>query len=175
MKNNIIPIQPEFISNIYYLFSMYSRIPYIIVFAFILFLSTGCTLFKNTPKTPKPYMINVNGGTFFMGDIIDSVNTDALPVHEVKLGDYYIGKYEVTFAQYDAFAKATGSELPEDDNYGRGDRPLCELTGMMQPPIANTLAGGYPLKMNGNMQPAQVEKSSFIQALITRTHYKAMQ
>jgi formylglycine-generating enzyme required for sulfatase activity len=72
-------------------------------------------------------MIKVNGGAFFMGDIIDSVNTDALPIHEVKIDDYYIGKYEVTFAEYDAFAKATGRELPEDDNYGRGDRAVVRV------------------------------------------------
>ena len=62
-----------------------------------------------------------------MGDVIDSTNTDALPIHKVTLPDYYIGKYEVTFSQYDAFAKATDRELPPDDNYGRGDRAVVRV------------------------------------------------
>ncbi|MBO6584575.1 MAG: SUMF1/EgtB/PvdO family nonheme iron enzyme [Gracilimonas sp.] len=72
-------------------------------------------------------MVKVEGGTFLMGDIIDSTNTDALPIHEVSLDDYYIGKYEVTFAQYDTFARATDRELPPDEHYGRGDRAVVRV------------------------------------------------
>lgn len=93
----------------------------------ITLLASGCSIFKSTPALPEPKMVKVNGGTFLIGDIIDSLNTDALPIHKVTLGDYYIGKYEVTFAQYDAFAKATGRTLPGEDNYGRGDRAVVRV------------------------------------------------
>lgn len=93
----------------------------------ITILTTGCSIFKSTSSLPKPEMIKVNGGSFLMGDIIDSLNTDALPIHEVSLNDYYIGKYEVTFEQYDAFAKATDRDLPPDENYGRGDRAVVRV------------------------------------------------
>ena len=58
---------------------------------------------------------------------MEGKNSDALPLHEVTLGDYYIGQHEVTFSQYDAFARATGRELPPDDNYGRGDRAVVRV------------------------------------------------
>ncbi len=93
----------------------------------IIILTCSCSVFKKTPNIPKPDMVKVEGGTFLMGDIIDSTNTDALPIHEVSLDDYYIGKYEVTFAQYDAFAKTTGRELPPDEHYGRGDRAVVRV------------------------------------------------
>ncbi len=38
-----------------------------------------------------------------------------------------MGQYEVTFAEYDAFAQATGRELPEDQGWGRGRRPVINV------------------------------------------------
>ena len=37
---------------------------------------------------------------------------------------YAISKYEITFAEYDLFANATGRELPEDNGWGRGTQPV---------------------------------------------------
>lgn len=91
-------------------------------------LLTGCSLFQNTPTIPKPDMVAIDGRTFIMGDVIDSANTDALPLHEVTLPDYYIGQSEVTFEQYDAFARATGRPLPEDQHYGRGQRAVVQIS-----------------------------------------------
>ncbi len=93
----------------------------------IIILTCSCSVFKKTTNLPKPKMVKVEGGTFLMGDLIDSTNTDALPIHEVSLDDYYIGKHEVTFTQYDAFAKATGRELPPDEHFGRGDRAVVRV------------------------------------------------
>ena len=36
--------------------------------------------------------------------------------------------YEVTFEEYDAFALATGRELPDDQGWGRGRRPVINVT-----------------------------------------------
>ncbi|MBD3616927.1 MAG: SUMF1/EgtB/PvdO family nonheme iron enzyme [Gracilimonas sp.] len=69
-------------------------------------------------------MVFVKGGTFIMGDVIDSTNDDALPLHEVTLDNFYIGKYEVTYKQYDDFALATNRALPNDRNYGREKRAV---------------------------------------------------
>lgn len=90
-------------------------------------LCTSCSVFKNTTAISKPEMVFVEGGAFLMGDLIDSTNTDALPLHEVRLGDFYIGKYEVTFGEYDEFARQTGRPLPEDDHYGRGERAVVRV------------------------------------------------
>jgi len=66
------------------------------------------------------------------------------PVHKVYLDAFYIDKYEVTFARYDAFCDATGRTKPSDKGWGRGSRPAinvswndskayCEWTGKRLP------------------------------------------
>ena len=62
-------------------------------------------------------MILVKGGTFSMGNTRgdrEGYNNEE-PVHTVNLTyDYWIGKYEVTFDDYDAFCTATGRSKPSD-------------------------------------------------------------
>ncbi len=72
-------------------------------------------------------MTHVPGGTFVMGDVFEKKNDDSLPLHEVTLDDFHIGTYEVTYEQYDAFAKATGRALPKDDGRGRGKRAVVHV------------------------------------------------
>jgi len=74
-------------------------------------------------------MVFVEGGFFSMGCSHDQANCreDELPVHQVKLNDFYIGKYEVTFAQYDGFCDDTGYEKPDDNGWGRGNRPVINV------------------------------------------------
>lgn len=51
-----------------------------------------------------------------------------LPVHTVAFEEpFAIGKHEVTFAEYDRFAKATGTEKPGDQGWGRGRRPVINV------------------------------------------------
>jgi formylglycine-generating enzyme required for sulfatase activity len=76
----------------------------------------------------KPDMVFVKGGTFDYGDFFEGSNTDAIPVHEVKLGDYYIAKYEVTYEQYDHFAEQRGFEKPDDEGWGRGRRAVALIS-----------------------------------------------
>lgn len=94
---------------------------------FLLIGCAGCTLFRSTPDLPLPEKVAVAGGTFLMGDVFDYDNTDALPVHEVTVAGFEIMTHEVTFDQYDAFAKATGRPLPEDDGRGRGPRAVVKV------------------------------------------------
>jgi formylglycine-generating enzyme required for sulfatase activity len=47
---------------------------------------------------------------------------------EVCLDPYYMGAYEVTFEQYDRFARATDRRLPDDENWGRGRRPAINVS-----------------------------------------------
>ncbi|WP_350213949.1 SUMF1/EgtB/PvdO family nonheme iron enzyme [Gracilimonas sp.] len=128
---------------------------------------------KETPNIPKPEMVKVEGGTFFMGDIIDSLNTDALPIHEVTLNDYYIGKYEITFEQYDAFAQQTKRPLPSDRDYGRGTRAVvyvnwhdalayCNSLGWRLPTEAEwefaARERGQNMRYSGTNNPDSLEK-----------------
>jgi len=76
-----------------------------------------------------PEMVIVPAGRFRMGDIQGKAGKDELPVHEVVIKrPFGMGRYEVTFDQYDEFAKATGSELPEDEGFGRGRRPVIHVS-----------------------------------------------
>lgn len=56
-------------------------------------------------------MVFVNGGTFTMGCTSEQgdCDDDEKPAHKVTLSDYYIGKYEVTQAQWKAIMGASSS------------------------------------------------------------------
>jgi formylglycine-generating enzyme required for sulfatase activity len=57
-------------------------------------------------------------------------NEDEQPVHPVRLTRaFYVGKYEVTFAEYDQFCTETvGVKRPPDNGQGRGTRPVMGVT-----------------------------------------------
>lgn len=92
------------------------------------FLTTNCSIFKKTVKPYAPEMVTVEGGTFLIGDFYERANSDALPIHEVQVDPFLLGKYEVTYAQYDQFASKTGRELPDDGRYGRENRAVVNVT-----------------------------------------------
>ena len=71
-----------------------------------------------------PEMVTISGGTFRMGSSAYAER----PVHTVTIQPFSLGKYEVTFEQYDAFARATGRPLPADEGWGRGRRPVINVT-----------------------------------------------
>lgn len=73
-----------------------------------------------------PAMVFVEGGTFRMGDN-DWESTK--PVHEVAVPDFFIGQYPLTFEEYDAFCEATQREKPDDNGWGRGRRPVINVSG----------------------------------------------
>ena len=51
------------------------------------------------------------------------------PVHDVRLvRPFWIGKREVTFAEYDRFALATWRKLPADQGWGREERPVINVS-----------------------------------------------
>ena len=94
-----------------------------------IFILNSCSIFKNTTNDPlRPEMVFLNGGTFTMGDIYGDGNSDAKPTHTVTLADFKMGKYEVTYRQYDAFAKQTDRRLPKADSLGRGNRAVVNLS-----------------------------------------------
>lgn len=74
-----------------------------------------------------PALSILPGGTFRMGR-----NTlaggDTGPEHLVRIGAFGLGQKEVTFDQYDLFARATGRRRPNDFGWGRGDRPVVGVS-----------------------------------------------
>ncbi|HPH12011.1 MAG TPA: SUMF1/EgtB/PvdO family nonheme iron enzyme, partial [Thermotogota bacterium] len=72
-------------------------------------------------------MALVEGRTFQMGDEIGDIKegVNPRPTHTVTFTyDYWIGKYEVTFGEYDTYCEAKGISKPDDAGWGRGDRPV---------------------------------------------------
>lgn len=75
----------------------------------------------------KPEMIEVPGGEYYMGNDYSN-STDEAPEHKVILNDFLIGKYEVTFDEFDMFCMAVGLEKPDDGGFGRGKLPVANLS-----------------------------------------------
>ena len=71
-------------------------------------------------QIPKIEMIFVEGGTYLMGSNDSDASYVEKPVHQVSVDDFYIGKYEVTQAQWQAVmgnnpSKYKGSNLPVEN------------------------------------------------------------
>ncbi len=75
-----------------------------------------------------PKMVRIPAGSFRMGDIQGGGSSDEKPVHRVSVGKFAMGMYEVTFAEYDKFADATGKSKPDDRGWGRGNRPVINVS-----------------------------------------------
>jgi len=75
-----------------------------------------------------PTMVRLPAGTFSMGARSSLPYPEEQPQHQVSLNNFSISKYEVTFADYDRFARATGQNLPSDNNWGRSNRPVINVT-----------------------------------------------
>jgi len=75
-----------------------------------------------------PVMMELPAASYQMGSPGNSLNYDESPRHKVTLPGFSISKFEVTFAEYDSFARATGRRLPYDENWGRANRPVINVS-----------------------------------------------
>lgn len=74
-----------------------------------------------------PEMIIIPAGSFTMGS--NHGSADQKPAHKMLMNKLFaMGKYEVTFAQYDVFAQATSRKKPDDSGWGRGQRPVINIS-----------------------------------------------
>ncbi len=73
-------------------------------------------------------LVFIQGGTFTMGNSQSDGRDKEKPAHQVTVPDFYMGKHEVTFAEYDKFCTATERAKPNDSGWGRGDRPVVNVT-----------------------------------------------
>jgi len=73
--------------------------------------------------------VNIPADTFTMGSPTSEVDRwDNETQHQVTLSAFKMSKYEVTFAQYDVFCEATGRSKPDDEGWGRGNRPVINVS-----------------------------------------------
>ncbi|MCF6356017.1 MAG: SUMF1/EgtB/PvdO family nonheme iron enzyme [Candidatus Polarisedimenticolaceae bacterium] len=75
-----------------------------------------------------PAMAEIPAGRFLMGSNHNALKQDERPLHRVELRRYYAARYETTFEEYDRFAQATGRRLPDDQGWGRGRRPVINVS-----------------------------------------------
>ncbi len=85
-------------------------------------------IFRDCDQCPE--MVVVPAGRFRMGDLAGVGDSDERPVHEVAIEyPFAVGKYEVTFAEWDACVAAGGcTHLPKDVGWGRGTRPVINVS-----------------------------------------------
>jgi formylglycine-generating enzyme required for sulfatase activity len=78
-----------------------------------------------------PEMVVIPPGRFFMGSPAGELERDSNegPPHEVTLArPVAIGRHVVTFAEYDAYCAATRCKKPGDNGWGRGQRPVINVS-----------------------------------------------
>jgi formylglycine-generating enzyme required for sulfatase activity len=78
-----------------------------------------------------PEMIILAGGNFLMGspDTERYREDNEGPQHSVTISQpFALSIHEITFAEYNIFAKDTGQQIPDDGGWGRGDRPVINVS-----------------------------------------------
>ena len=86
--------------------------------------------FRDCPECPE--MVVVPGGSYKMGSLGDEAerSTDEGPQHRVRIPrPIAVGKYEVTFAEWDVCVAGggCGGYRPGDEGWGRGRRPVINV------------------------------------------------
>ncbi|HRH48833.1 MAG TPA: SUMF1/EgtB/PvdO family nonheme iron enzyme [Panacibacter sp.] len=99
------------------------------------------TTFSITSKKANdiflPEMIYIRGGAFMMGSTVVDIEE---PIHEVIVDDFYIGKLPITFSIYDIYCESINIQKPNDEGWGRGNRPVINITWMQAIAFCNWLS-----------------------------------
>jgi formylglycine-generating enzyme required for sulfatase activity len=85
--------------------------------------------FSDCPECPE--MVIVPAGSFMMGsgEAEEGRWDDEGPRHRVTVRPFAIGRYEVTFAEWDACVAAKACDhRPGDKGWGRGNRPVIDVS-----------------------------------------------
>lgn len=81
------------------------------------------------PSFLEPEMIRIPGGKFLMGSPeSEQGRLKDEQQHDVVIDDFAIGKYPVTFAEYDRYCEETGRSNPGEEDWGRGQRPVINVS-----------------------------------------------
>ena len=78
-----------------------------------------------------PLMVVIPAGHFMMGspDHESGRSSHEWPQHEVHIAQpFTLGVYAVTFDDYDPFCYETFRKIPKDEKWGRGSRPVINVT-----------------------------------------------
>ncbi len=117
----------------------------------------------------KPAMLTIPAGEFQMGELSGQGTSEERPVHTVKFAKAFeMGKYEVTFEEYDLFAAATGRDKPGDHGWGRGKRPVINVNWDDATAYAQWLSERTGLNYR---LPTEAEWEYAVRATTTTEHY----
>lgn len=97
-----------------------------------------------------PDMVVIPAGSFSMGARSKQADDNEYPRHTVTFSRAFaLGRYEVTFEQYDLFARESGRPLPADEGWGRGKRPVINVSWEDASAYVNWLASvtGQPYRL----------------------------
>jgi len=75
-----------------------------------------------------PLMIQVPGAEYRMGGASAIIAADEVPRHMVTIKSFMVSVYEVTYAEYDRFAKATKRKLPDSTGWDRKTHPVNNVS-----------------------------------------------
>ncbi|MDD9824672.1 MAG: SUMF1/EgtB/PvdO family nonheme iron enzyme [Gammaproteobacteria bacterium] len=77
---------------------------------------------------PGPLMVALPGGAFKMGDSGFYGDANEKPLREIQVRPFAIGKFEVTVAEYQRFAKITGRKVPGGTAGQNQNLPVSGIT-----------------------------------------------
>ncbi|MDG4602305.1 MAG: formylglycine-generating enzyme family protein [Defluviicoccus sp.] len=88
-------------------------------------------VFRDIDAPWCPEMVVIPSGTFLMGSPPGLEDREAHegPQHRVTIGNRFaLGKYAVRFSEYDHFCEVTKRKKPSDQGWGRGQRPVINVS-----------------------------------------------
>jgi formylglycine-generating enzyme required for sulfatase activity len=73
-------------------------------------------------------MVYIPEGEFIMGCEAEYSFKKERPEHTIYLSPYWISKHEVTFNQFDQYCEEAGIPKPADEDWGRSDQPVINVS-----------------------------------------------
>ncbi|MEI7586272.1 SUMF1/EgtB/PvdO family nonheme iron enzyme [Runella sp.] len=84
---------------------------------------------KSIIDEAKPKMIFIKGGNYVMGNNFDrNPKKSDEKFHTVTVESFFVGKYEVTFHEYDQFCFYMKKNKPSHEGWGRGAQPAMNVS-----------------------------------------------
>lgn len=76
-----------------------------------------------------PDMLTLPAGQYRMGDLNRLGDDNEKPVQTIQIArPFALSRFEVSFAEYDRFADASGRKKPDDNGWGRGNQPVVNVS-----------------------------------------------